>query len=1208
MSLPVSHQIISRIKELQDKVRVLHDFLNVGGLAGVRISEMVPVPSNLLLAGDLFEIARLGTPNKTYSTTIDDISDYVIVIADGRYLKIVNNLSDVENRTTSVGNLGFARGLVNLVFSVNISLTNTLPQYILLSPSADGLIVTLPPVNEVNSLDVGEGPLITNSNFTVTINDSSGSFVTSLNPGDAYRIILVDNSTTHGTYQIIPNVLGVLDPSRITNKIIPGLFGLSNNLRMNKINPADSYSSDVTNLLDFNVPIQELPTGTTNLSFSLLEFKLTDGGGATTTLFIPAESSPPPPNYTYFQLMRTETNPVNQFFLTCDSSVTLYSIDNPSGTPGGSFELTNTYEIIQVSRLDANKWLIETSKVDLQEAYDFSDGTIILDDTKPLEIKNSAGSSVNFNTTGNNAFEINTTTQGSLGWPLLTTVQRDAIPSPTVGLHGYDLTLNAPVYYDGTQWLANQHIDLPLSPEEGGTGVANDPGDTITLGGPILTANSFTTAGDFPLTLTTTALTDATIPSGTVTLIALPGSTSITTLGTITTGTWQADIIQPQWGGTGIANGSGDTITLGGAINTGGVITTAADFITSGANSLTLTTTGVTNATIPAGTVTLVALPGSTSLTTLGTVTTGMWNASIISPIYGGTGVNNGSNTITLGGNINTANSFTTAGNFPLTLTTTGTTNATIPVGTVTLLAAPGSTAITTLGTITTGTWQADVIQPQWGGTGVANASSETITLGGPVNIGGTFTVSGISSLTLTTTGNTNATIPSGTVTLLAAPGSSSITTVGTITSGTWQADVIQPQWGGTGISNGSGDTITLGGPINTANSFTTAGNNSLTLTTTGTTNATIPSGTVTLVALPGSTSITTLGTISTGTWQGTIIDPIHGGTGILNTSTITLGGPIHTQSSLTQSGPGSLTLTTGGGPTNATFPSGTVTLLAAPGSSSITTVGTITTGTWNGSVIGPQWGGTGVSNASSETITLGGPVNIGGTFTVSGGSSLTLTTTATTNATIPSGTVTLLAAPGSSSITTVGTITSGTWNGGILNPSYGGTGMNNSPYTIDLGGSVVTGGAINTGGGFVTHGNFQINGTSNLVFEVSGNTDATFPSGTYTIATVPGPFVPTSELHTITDSSYNICTNSTGTTTFSLSNSIAIGSIIRIVSKQDNIAAWKINALTGTIYTDQGIVTNYINSNSPFQAITIFCDDIDSFQVMSYTGTIVLS
>lgn len=73
---------------------------------------------------------------------------------------------------------------------------------------------------------------------------------------------------------------------------------------------------------------------------------------------------------------------------------------------------------------------------------------------------------------------------------------------------------------------------------------------------------------------------------------------------------------------------------------------------------------------------------GQTSITTLGTIGTGTWQATIISPTYGGTGVNNGTKTITLGGNL------TTSGEFTTTITVTANTSVTLPTsGTLATLA-----------------------------------------------------------------------------------------------------------------------------------------------------------------------------------------------------------------------------------------------------------------------------------------------------------------------------------------------------------------------------------------------------------------------------------------------------------------------------------------------------------------------------------------
>jgi len=260
------------------------------------------------------------------------------------------------------------------------------------------------------------------------------------------------------------------------------------------------------------------------------------------------------------------------------------------------------------------------------------------------------------------------------------------------------------------------------------------------------------------------------------------------------------------------------------------------------------------------------------NITTVGTIGTGIWNGSVIQPAYGGTGINNGLHTITIGGDVNIAGSLVTTGLYPVTFNFTGPTNVTFPTsgtlatvggtisnvvgtanqidvsvssGIATVSIDPnyvGQTSITTVGTITTGTWNGNIIDSFHGGTGLGAPSPGEMLIGsGATNfysfipapsgfqILGTDVLGGVFWLsTLPTVVQTN------------------ITEVGTIASGTWNGNVISPQYGGTGVNNGSSK-ITIGGNTTFTGSFTFNGN------ITGNTNVTFPtSGTLSTTSSVG--------------------------------------------------------------------------------------------------------------------------------------------------------------------------------------------------------------------------------------------------------------------------------------------------------------------------------------------------------------------
>lgn len=136
---------------------------------------------------------------------------------------------------------------------------------------------------------------------------------------------------------------------------------------------------------------------------------------------------------------------------------------------------------------------------------------------------------------------------------------------------------------------------------------------------------------------------------------SLTGGTSIVTVGTISTGTWSATTITPAKGGTGVANGSNNTITFTGNYTLG---------LTLSANtSVTLPTTG-----------TLATLAGTESLTnkTLGSGST--WNGNTVAYNYGGTGLTS----FTSGGAVYaTSTSALTTGTLPVASGGTGVTTST---------------------------------------------------------------------------------------------------------------------------------------------------------------------------------------------------------------------------------------------------------------------------------------------------------------------------------------------------------------------------------------------------------------------------------------------------------------------------------------------------------------------------------------------------
>lgn len=264
----------------------------------------------------------------------------------------------------------------------------------------------------------------------------------------------------------------------------------------------------------------------------------------------------------------------------------------------------------------------------------------------------------------------------------------------------------------------------------------------------------------------------------------------------------------------------------------------------------------------------------SVGVTSLGTVGTGTWQAGVIGSTYGGTGINNGGRTLTINTNSGTVGFSNASKTFTIanTLTLSGTDGSTLNVG-----------AGGTLGTNAyTSTAYAPLASPTFTG---------TVTIPTPFTLGATSVTSTGTQLNYLnaatgTTGTTSTNLVFSTSPTLVTPvlGVATATSINgnTFTTGTYT------------LTGAAGKTLTFN------NSLTLAGTDA-TVMTFPSTSATIArtdnintfTGVQTFSSLPVfSVPLTTLGTIGTGVWQGTLVAGQFGGTGVNNSGkTITVSG-----------------------------------------------------------------------------------------------------------------------------------------------------------------------------------------------------------------------------------------------------------------------------------------------------------------------------
>lgn len=222
---------------------------------------------------------------------------------------------------------------------------------------------------------------------------------------------------------------------------------------------------------------------------------------------------------------------------------------------------------------------------------------------------------------------------------------------------GTGITLSPnPIVATGTVSLT-----IPVAVTSGGTGLTSTTINQILYSSAGNTIAGLATANNGVLVTSNTG-----VPSIGSTL-PISVQTNITELGMVSVGVWNGTIIDSSHGGTGLGAPSPGYMLCGSGTpgNWAFIPAPSAEQIL-GTDPL-------------GGIFWLSTLPTFVQLniSSLGIISTGTWSGTIISPTFGGSGVNNGSNTFTIGGNTAFSGSFTftgiLTGNTSVTFPTSGT-------------------------------------------------------------------------------------------------------------------------------------------------------------------------------------------------------------------------------------------------------------------------------------------------------------------------------------------------------------------------------------------------------------------------------------------------------------------------------------------------------------------------------------------------------
>ena len=723
---------------------------------------------------------------------------------------------------------------------------------------------------------------------------------------------------------------------------------------------------------------------------------------------------------------------------------------------------------------------------------------------------------------------------------------------------------------NSTQLATTAYVKANLSTVSAGTLTGTSLASTIT--GSSLTSIGTLTSGSVPYSLlsgtvptwnqNTTGNAATATTAGNITAtsnITITSLTNLNTVGTITSGIWSGTTIALSNGGTGATTASGALTNLGAEASTNK--STATDLGSTNPSDVLYPSQKAVKAYVDAqsaaagvadGSITNEKLAGSiaaskligTDITTVGTITTGVWSGTTISLAKGGTGATTAAAARTnlglvIGTDVMAANYTTTLtgdvtgagnGSFATTLANSGVTagsyGSSTAIPTFTVDSKGRLTAASTVG-ITAGVNSLNYTSTStYAAGGTISGTSLTLTAADASNPGlistGAQTIAGAktfnSNIIGNLTGNASTATTAGNITATSNTSLTSLSnlnTVGIITAGTWNGSVIGSNVGGAGTvsglmkANGSG--------VVSAAVAGTDYQAPITLTTTGATGAaTLTSNTLnipiyTLAGLGGiglsGLSATAPLSYNNGTGAFSIPVATSSANGYLTStdwstfnnkqtaltagagSGISINGGTISATGLTTSN-----LSSTAGITNAQL-AGSIAASKLVGTD-IATVGTITSGTWSGTTIAIANGGTGATTIAAARTNLGL-----GSAAYSSTSNFEVPLTFSSPLSRTTNTISIPAATSSVN----GYLSSTDWTtfNAKQNALTAGTGVSITSNIVSVGQTVTTT-ATPTFAGINYSG--STSGTANLVAPaIAGSTTITLPGSTGTLATLAG-------------------------------------------------------------------------------------------------------